>query len=223
MDRSVRLTVFITVLVVIFVFGLVVAKQVLTGGGSQQAAAPDLKDINVYVYDEPRDLVGFELVDEQGKTATQDSLKGAWTFVFVGFTHCPDICPLALANLKKFDTTLPVEMPEPRYLLVSADPERDTPDRLRDYLSSFGERFHGLTGDLGTLRDLARSLGAVIVHRQADGETLVDHSGHISLLNPDGRLVALMQPPHSPERLREAFDEIYAWARANHPRGMTTP
>jgi len=107
------------------------------------------------------------------------------------------------------------ELPQPDYLLVSADPEHDTPQQLKAYTGFFGENFHGLTGDLETLRALATSLSAVFVHRQVDGELLVDHSGHFALINPDGQLAALIQPPHNPEHLAEAFERIYQWAKAN--------
>ncbi len=82
----------------------------------------------------------------------------------------------------------------------------------------FGENFHGLTGDLETLRELAKSLNAAFSHREVDGELLVDHSGHFALINPEGEMTAVLQPPHKPENLVEAYREIYEWARDNHPR-----
>jgi len=68
------------------------------------------------------------------------------------------------------------------------------------------------------LRSLARSVSAVFVHREVEGQLLVDHSGHFALLNPDGKLQALIQPPHQPQQLAQAFERIYQWAKANHPR-----
>ena len=71
------------------------------------------------------------------------------------------------------------------------------------------------SGDLRieTLRGLAKDLNAVFIHREVDGELLVDHSGHFALLNPEGKLAAVLQPPHKPEELAEAFERIYEWAR----------
>lgn len=218
MKGSVRLTVFILLLVVVLVFGLVVARQMLSGE-SQPAEPPELSDINTYVYDQARPLSDFELVNEAGETVTGASLRGHWTFAFVGYTNCPDICPATLSNLRRTDALLGDELPQPRYLLVSADPEHDTPEKLREYLNFFGEHFHGLTGDMETLRELAKNLGAVFVHRQTEDRLLVDHSGHLALLNPDGEMVALMQPPHKPEQLARAFREIYQWSAAR--RGLT--
>lgn len=218
MNRSIRLTLIVLLLIVVLIFGLVVARQVFLGGEQEPAPAPELAELNTYVYDQGRPLPEFELLDENGDTVTRDSLKGRWTFAFVGYTNCPDICPAAMANLRRTDSLLADDLPQPEYLLISADPEHDTPEQLKNYVGFFGDNFHGLTGDLDTLRALAKSLNAVFVHRDVDGELLVDHSGHFALLNPEGEMIAVIQPPHDPEDLAEAFERIYEWAKANHPR-----
>ncbi|MDK9558390.1 SCO family protein [Marinobacter sp. M216] len=215
MNSSIRLTLFLLLLLVILIFGLVIGRQVYLVGDQQPEPAPELVELNTYVYDQPRELVEFTLTNEKGETVTRESLKGRWTFAFVGYTNCPDICPAAMANLRRTEQLLSSELPQPDYLLVSADPEHDSPEKLKAYTDFFGDNFHGLTGDLETLRALAKSLNAVFVHRQVDGELLVDHSGHFALLNPDGRLAAVIQPPHDPEALAEAFERIYEWARDN--------
>lgn len=218
MDRSIRLTLILLILVIVLIFGLVVGRQVLLVGNDQPSPPPELSDINAYVYEDGRELSSFELLNEHGETVTQESLQGKWTFAFVGFTNCPDICPAAMATLRKTDQMLPDELPQPEFLLVSADPEHDTPKRLKDYVGFFGDDFHGLTGDIETLRKLARNMNAVFSHREVDGERLVEHSGHFTLINPDGEMTAVLQPPHKPENLVKAFREIYQWARENHPR-----
>lgn len=218
MNRSIRLTLIILLLIVVLIFGLVVGRQVFLGGEQEPTPAPELAELNTYVYDQGRSLPEFELKNENGDAVTRDSLKGRWTFAFVGYTNCPDICPAAMANLRRTDSLLSDDLPQPEYLLISADPEHDTPERLKDYVGFFGDHFHGLTGDLETLRALAKSLNAVFVHREVDGELLVDHSGHFALLNPDGEMIAVIQPPHDPEDLAEAFERIYHWAKVNHPR-----
>ncbi|WP_421842089.1 SCO family protein [Marinobacter algicola] len=218
MDRSIRLTLILLLLVVVLIFGLVVGRQVLLVGNDQPSPPPELSSINAYVYENSRKLAEFELLNEQGETVTRNSLQGKWTFAFVGYTNCPDICPAAMATLRKTDKILPEELPQPEFLLISADPEHDTPQRLKDYVGFFGDDFHGLTGDIETLRALARSMNAVFSHRQVDGERLVEHSGHFTLINPEGEMIAVLQPPHNPEDLAEAYREIYEWARENHPR-----
>jgi len=218
MNRSVRVTLFALLLLVVLIFGGVVGRQVFLADGGEPTPAPDLAEMNTYVYDQPRPLAEFTLTNENGETVTRESLKGRWTFAFVGYTNCPDICPAAMANLRRTDKLLSNELPQPDYLLVSADPEHDTPEQLKAYTGFFGENFHGLTGDLETLRELAKSLSAVFVHREVDGQLLVDHSGHFALVNPDGDLAAVIQPPHNPEQLAEAFERIYLWAKINHDK-----
>ncbi|MET4026479.1 protein SCO1/2 [Marinobacter sp. MBR-99] len=218
MGRSLRITLFVLFLVVMLVFGLTVGRQVfLKGAGDSPVAAPDLSQYNTYVYAQPRPLTEFTLTNEQGETVTREDLKGRWTFVFVGYTNCPDICPAAMANLRQTDKLLSADVPRPDYLLVTADPEHDTPEQLKAYTSFFGENFHGLTGDLETLRELAKSVSAVFVHREVDGQLLVDHSGHFALLNPEGQLQALIQPPHKPQELAQAYQRITQWAKARNP------
>lgn len=218
MNGSIRLTVVALLLIVLLIFGLVVGRQVVLEGDQQATEPPDLTELNTYVYEESRPLAEFELRNEQGETVTRESLKGRWTFAFVGFTNCPDICPAAMATLRETNKLIPDELPQPEYLLVSADPEHDTPEKLREYLSFFGENFRGLTGDLDTLRALAKSLGAVFVHRETEDRLLVDHSGHFALIDPEAKVAAMIQPPHDPESLVESYQRIYQWARSRHPR-----
>ncbi len=218
MNRSIRLTLFVLLLLIVLIFGLVIGRQVFLVGGQEPEPAPQLADLNTYVYDQPRELVEFTLTDENGDTVTRESLRGRWTFAFVGYTNCPDVCPAAMANLRQTDQLLSKDLPQPAYMLVSADPEHDTPDKLKAYTGFFGDHFHGLTGDLDTLRALAKSLSAVFVHREVNGQLFVDHSGHFALLNPEGKLAAVIQPPHKPKALAEAFERIYEWARENRER-----
>lgn len=219
MDRSIRRTLLILLLIVFLIFGFVIFQQ-MDGRSQEPEPAPDLSAINTFVYDEPRKLVDFTLTTEEGDEMTRKDLEGRWTFVFVGYTNCPDICPATMATLRQTDTRLTSELPQPNYLLVSADPKHDTPEKLKQYVNFFGEDFHGVTGDIDVLRSLAQSVGAVFVHRDdGDGNTLVDHSGHLALINPQGRTAALIQPPHDPDKLAEAYREIYEWTRRNqsHP------
>ncbi len=217
MDRPIRRTLALLLLAVAVVFALVVGQQIISSQAEPEPA-PDLSDINTFVYDESKSLAEFSLTNEKGETFTREDLGGHWTFVFVGYTSCPDVCPATLSTLSQAVRNLPPEVPTPEVLLVSADPQRDTPERLAEYLGFFGEHFHGLTGDVDTLRKLARSVNAVFVHGDdGNGNIQVDHSGHLTLLNPKGQMAAVIQPPHDPEELIKAYREIYEWAHENRP------
>ena len=218
--RAIRRTLIILIMVVAAVIGMMVARQVLLVPEAEAPEpAPDLSTLNAYVYDEARPITPFTLIDDQGNTVHEDALKGHWTFAFIGYTYCPDICPATLSMLSRADKAIPDDLHDPAYLLISGDPERDTPERLEEYLNFFGEPFMGLTGDIDTLRTLAQDLNGVFVHREgANGEVLVDHSAHIALINPEGKMTAILQPPFKPEAVAEIFEKIYAWALENRQR-----
>lgn len=219
MNPAIRRTLITLLLLVGLVFGVVIGRQVLQSGAQEPVPAPELTQLNTYVYDEPRPLADFKLQAATGEARTAEDFKGRWTVAFLGYTHCPDVCPATMAMLKRTDQLLEPELPQPEFLLISTDPERDTPERLQSYLTFFGDDFRGLTGDIEVLRGLAKSLNGVFVHREPEpGMILVDHSAHLALINPDGQLAAVIQPPHSPEQIAEAYERIYQWARARHPR-----
>lgn len=219
MDTSIRRTLIVLVLVAALIFGVVVARQLMLADEQKVAPAPELTHLNTYVYDEPRPLADFQLQDETGATVGPDSLKGRWTIAFLGYTNCPDVCPATMATLKRTDRLIPQDLPQPEFLLISADPERDTPEKLQSYLGFFGSDFHGLTGDEEDLRTLAKSLNGVFVERDTEEDmVLVDHSAHLTVIDPEGRMIAVIQPPHKPEEIAEAFEQIYQWARSRHPR-----
>ncbi|MDX1634157.1 MAG: SCO family protein [Marinobacter sp.] len=213
MSPAIRRTLIILLLVVGLVFGVVIGRQVLQVGAPVPEPAPELTELNTYVYEQPRPVADFQLQGETGEPRSAADLKGRWTVAFLGYTNCPDVCPATMALLKRADALLDAQLPEPEFLLISTDPERDTPERLESYLTFFGDNFRGLTGDMDGLRALAKSLNGVFVHREPEaGMVLVDHSAHLALINPDGELAAVIQPPHSPEQIAEAYERIYQWA-----------
>ncbi len=146
-----------------------------------------------------RPLPAFALVDQDGTAAGPERFQGHWTLVFFGFTHCPEACPTTLALLglvrRALVETLPIEQ-VPAVLLVSVDPERDTPTVLKSYLAGFDPNFSGLTGDPEALRAFATALGVPYRKIPMDGDYMMDHSTAIMLVNPAGQLAALFAGPH---------------------------
>jgi protein SCO1/2 len=94
----------------------------------------------------------FSLVDQTGKPVTEADLKGKPSLIFFGFTHCPDICPTALFDMTQLYKALGRDGDKVQAYFVSVDPERDTPDILKEYLSSFDPRLRGLTGNPAAVR-----------------------------------------------------------------------
>ncbi|MGI9220679.1 MAG: SCO family protein [Woeseiaceae bacterium] len=144
------------------------------------------------------DLAEFSLLDQDTQAFARDGFKGRWNLVFFGFTHCPDICPITLQVLANARQLLVGEGHDelPRIVLVSVDPERDTPEILGRYVSHFGDDTLGLTGELTEVRKLTDGLGVFFEKSGADEDYSVDHSAVVIVINPDGQFHALFGAPH---------------------------
>jgi len=145
----------------------------------------------------PRELPAFTLTDEEGQPFTNQSLAGHWTVVFVGFTTCPDICPATLTTMKTVVEGLGPLGENMKMLLLSIDPERDTPALLKSYVEYFDPRFIAATGPTTELDKLGRAMS--FVYTKVPGATpetyTMDHSSALMLLNPEGQLAGFFTPP----------------------------
>jgi len=136
-------------------------------------------------------------------------------FVFLGFTSCPNVCPATLGQLTAVKRSLARQLPEtpqPRYVFVSVDPQRDTPARLASYLSTFDPDFVGATGDPAQIATLSDALSAFHRRRAEKGpdDYGVVHSGEIYLLDPAGRVYARFTPPLSPDLIPRQLASLMA-------------
>ena len=140
----------------------------------------------------------FTLVDETGRKVTDADFRGAPTLVFFGYTHCPDVCPTTLFDMSQVLSKLPGA--KVAGLFVTVDPERDTPAVLKDYLSSFDPRIHGLTGDRATIDKVLKEYR--VFSRKVpgkDGEYTMDHSAIVYLMDKAGNFVASFNLERKPE------------------------
>lgn len=167
-------------------------------------------------------LPDVALIDHNGNRVGAEVFNGRWDLVFFGFTHCPDICPLTLQVLADARR----QMREagikdlPRIVLVSVDPERDTPESLASYISHFGDDNLGITGTLPEIRKLTAALGIFFDKQMADesGNYGVDHSAVVLLMNPGGRLRALFSAPHEAANFVNDLPLIMSEATAEKTR-----
>jgi protein SCO1 len=161
----------------------------------------------------PRPLPPLALVDQNNQPFGADRLRGGWSFVFFGFTSCPDVCPVtmsALAQTRKLLADLP-EPSRPRVVMISVDPERDTPERLAAYVKGFDPAFVGATGTKPAIDELAQRMGVLVATRPLDGDNYtVDHSTSVFLVGPDGALRALFSAPHEPDKIAADYRRIAA-------------
>ena len=146
------------------------------------------------------ELPEFSLVDQTGNPVGPASFTGHWSLVFFGFTNCPDICPLTLQVLSSAREELRKsgQKPLPRIVLVSVDPERDTPEVVGKYVQYFGADNVAITGDMDELKKLTSGLGIFFNKAYSDDENYsVDHSAVVLVINPRGEFHALFGAPHA--------------------------
>ena len=196
MNRNLLLT------FIIIATALLLARIALYAPETHQAKpAPPAALLNILL-PEPRPLSEFSLIDHNGAALGLAQLKGHWSFVFFGYTHCPDICPTTLGILKGVAKGLeaqPAIGSNTRFLFVSVDPRRDTLPHLKEYIGYFHPDFIAASGERQQIDNLARQLGAMYMF---DGDTagddyIVNHSASVALVDPQGRWVARFNPPHS--------------------------
>ncbi|MEO8063792.1 MAG: SCO family protein [Pseudomonadota bacterium] len=151
----------------------------------------------------PRVLAPFNLLDTKGAPASAETLRGHPTLVFFGFTHCPDVCPTTLALLTSLQKKAAI--PNLKIALISVDPERDTPEQLGQYISSFGGDLIGLTGTAPEIVNASRSFGVAASRVDLPGgDYTMDHSATVFVLDSGARVVAVFTPPlKSAELMRD--------------------
>ncbi|MDJ0760406.1 MAG: SCO family protein [Woeseiaceae bacterium] len=161
----------------------------------------------------PVDLPDFSLVDQDANPVGRSFFEGQWDLVFFGFTHCPDICPTTLQTLSVARRMLVEDglQDPPRIVLISVDPARDTPEKIKAYVGYFGDEVAGLTGGEEALRVLTDGLGIFFQREQTDAENYnVDHSAVVLVLNPAGQFTALFSAPHKPDAFVNDLPGIFA-------------
>ena len=209
MTRKTSIALAITIAIVAVIAGMLLSRAMI----ERMSASDTVALVSGTLLEPPRPLPTFELVDQTNAAFTQEDLRGQWTFMFFGFTNCPDVCPTTLRMLAQTKQSLSDLAPElqPRVVLLSVDPSRDTPEQLAKYVSFFDPAFVGLTGSQQAVDDLTRKIGVPVAITPLDGGGYtVDHSAAIFLVDPSGALRALFSPPHSPQTIADDYRRVVA-------------
>ncbi|SDX17644.1 SCO family protein [Lysobacter enzymogenes] len=172
-------------------------------GSAKRSHLPQTQAVRLF--DPPRTLPAFSLRQSDGTQLIPGELKGHWTLIFLGFTHCPDVCPTTLAQMsvaQKAWESIP-ESTRPRVLFVSVDPERDSPDKIGEYAHGFHKDTLAATADVPALENFAKSLSMVFAKVPApagapENQYSMDHSASMAVLDPQGRMAGLVRPPFEP-------------------------
>lgn len=164
------------------------------------------------IYPKAKQIQAFEIKNHLNETFTKDNLLNDWSLVFVGYTHCPDICPTTMAVMDQIHGYMKEQqLAPPQIVFLSIDPERDTPELIREYVQYFNPEFIGLTGSKLEISRLSAQLNAVykkapgLSGKITDDDYLMDHSSALMLINPDGDLQSILTAPHLPGTIIESI------------------
>ena len=164
----------------------------------------------ITLFPDPKPLTAFALTDHKNRVFDLASLKGKWSFLFFGFTHCPDICPTTLAVLARARDNIAkntVGAEDIQFVFISVDPNRDTASKLRQYVDYFDTSFLGVTGNDAQIGNLAGQLGAAyqVAIKPGMENYPVYHSAAVFLLDPRARYHAVFTPPLDAEAISRRF------------------
>lgn len=158
----------------------------------------------------PRKLAMPELSKADGTAFTLADISGHWSLLFYGYTSCPDICPTTMNMLAAAKKQAQIDFPQVYF--ISVDPARDTLPNLAAYVQYFDKDFTGVTGSEKMLQALALQTSAVFMKAPAasgsENDYLMDHSSALLMINPQGQLVAFINPPHTAASILKAVTAI---------------
>jgi protein SCO1/2 len=207
MSRKTSIAVPIIVVIVAAIAGMLLSRALT---GSQDGAEP-VALASGLLLEPARPLPPISLIDHEGAPFDNARMGGQWSFLFFGFTNCPDVCPTTMRMLAQTESLLadlPGEL-RPRVILVSVDAKRDTPEQLASYVKFFNPEFVGLTGEQGDLEAFATRIGVpVALTPDSSGGYTVDHGAAIFVVEPSGALRALFTPPHDARAIAADYRRI---------------
>jgi cytochrome oxidase Cu insertion factor (SCO1/SenC/PrrC family) len=149
----------------------------------------------------------FTLVDQNGRTVTDADFRGRYMLIYFGFTSCPDVCPTELQVMAQAVDALGGKAQAVRPMLITIDPERDTPEQLAGYVTMFHPDMAGLTGTPEQIAEAARAYRVYYAKaEQEGGDYTMDHSSFIYLMGPDGAFLDVYPGGTPPERIAESIE-----------------
>lgn len=196
---------------------------VLTGGGLLYYFEREKERMRVKRIAESQKGVGapkvggpFQLINQDGKTITEQDLRGRYSLVYFGFTHCPDICPEELDKMARMFDVVQAERPDGLLpVFVTCDPARDGPKELKEYLAEFHPSFIGLTGTYEQIKAMCKAYRVYFStpsQVKPGQDYLVDHSIYFYLMDPEGDFVEALGRQHSPDQAaRIILDHMKEW------------
>ncbi len=212
---------------IIFVFAALAAVAagawMGANSGSPEATGSPAK-IQGAILPKAKTLHDFNVINQHKQAYTLADLKNKWSLIFVGYTHCPDVCPTALNTLKQVKQLMQEQsLIAPQIIFLSIDPERDTAEILSEYVNYFDQDFIGLTGTVEEIKNLSTQLSVTFAKSPGssgeitEDDYLMDHSSSFMLINPDGKLQTFITAPHTTANIIYAVQKSQIYYQQQKP------
>lgn len=178
------------------------------------AATPPPPTTNIEgVLPHAKNIIDFQLTTQHKQNFTKQDLTEKWSWIFFGYTHCSDICPMTLALFtqmkKSHQQQFPQQAEKTQYIFISVDSEHDTPERLAIYMESFDASFIALSGTEKQLSEIRQQFGvATLVNPSEHNPQQIDHSATLYLTTPQGNIIGIFTAPHEGKKLVEAYQQL---------------
>ncbi|MCS6846737.1 MAG: SCO family protein [Anaerolineae bacterium] len=170
----------------IVIFGLLLSYAPQLATGPIPTPTPGGVAISQY-----RTISNVTLIDQNNQPMSLDALRGKPTLIAFGYTFCPDVCPLTMSDLRRVKRELGEAGDQVNFVFITVDPQRDTPEVIRRYVTAFDPAFIGLTGDEATLKKLIYEFDGLFEKQPPQGNNpesyLVAHTSFIYLLDAQGK------------------------------------
>lgn len=192
---------------------LIAGLYVLSSIGDGRLSDEELQSLDVAILPKSDPISSLQLLDHNGKTFDETSLKDRWTFAFFGYASCPHICGPTMREFQKARILID-ELGNPRLssqlqlVLVSVDPERDTPQVLQAYLRKLSKELVGVTGDLDKIRTFADEVGVAfdkVGNPDSDEDYILQHSPYLVIFEPGGSCFGYIKAPFDARKLVKIY------------------
>ena len=212
MQKNIKLNITLIVIFIAVVMTLFVNNLTTPRALSKQ----ELLVNGLFLFQEPKDISDFTFESGKSEVFTKDNLLGKWSLIYFGFSRCPDECPVAMYEISKLVNVLREKefyLEDKQWILITIDPERDTPEIIDSYAKGFDPDFVGLSAKRPMLLNLATQLAVnnkmpPMDQKMGNHEHLDDHVNNIILINPEGKFVGFFRPPFDISRLSLTYQSI---------------
>jgi protein SCO1 len=180
---------------------------------SASAPAQPQTSGNQTILPSPKTISNFSLTDDSGNSFTNDNLKGHWTLMAFGFSHCGDVCPISLTELNKMYQKLQHDLPAgqlPQVVFISVDPARDTQAVLHNYIKNYNPSFIAASGTHDNLQIFVNDMGVYYSKKPNTAPNVygMEHSSQLYLFNPDGKWIGIETFPFQAEQLTNNYQAM---------------